>query len=488
MVLRELLKNDSVVAVTGDPDVEIRSVVADSRRVQPGDVFVAVRGTVMDGHDKIDQAIGNGAVAIVGDRQLSELSASPSVYVQLDDSRTGHAHLLRASRPDIRQALAEITFIGVTGTNGKTTVATLIEQGLIRLKVDAGFIGTTGYRYGGDEIPATHTTPDVDRLYTLIVEMHRAGVTTVVMEVSSHALTQHRVDGVPFSIALFTNLSRDHLDYHETMEKYAEAKSRLFTDLSPQSVALINGGEFADTMMRSSSAQHTVEVNVEESECRPDGSSFTLDGNSFATPLIGTFNVSNAALAASTLLALGFDIDQAKDAVATAVGPVGRMQRVDLNNGATAIVDYAHTPDALEKALRALRQLVPDRARLHVVFGCGGDRDHGKRAPMGAIAAELADEVWVTSDNPRNESPLDIIAEIQEGIGEMDDRIHVIEDRGLAITSAVKDARAGDMVLIAGKGHEIVQIVGDERLPFSDVHVVHEALASTSASGFDVAG
>ena len=491
MLLSELLRDITDREITGQADVVVKRVVADSRITEPEDVFVAVRGTAIDGHDKVLEALEKGATVIVGERHINDVhfdhhhSASEITYVRVKNSRTAHAAMLRASRPDIRAALDEIAFYGVTGTNGKTTVATVLEQALRHLGVPVGFLGTTGYRFGDEVITATHTTPDVDRLYELIVQMHKAGVKTIVMEVSSHALDQERVDGIPFKAALFTNLTRDHLDYHETMEEYAEAKQKLFSGLAPSSIAILNGADKWSTFMkRGCTAERIITVDPPKAQTDLNGCHYTVEGMEITSPMIGEFNVINTALCAVLLKEAGHSAEQVQAALAVAVGPEGRMEQHLLKNGALAVIDYAHTPDALDNALQVLRPLLPSaNARLHVVFGCGGDRDKGKRPAMGRIAGERADVIWITSDNPRTEEPGKIIDEIVAGLETQiagSSMTHVIEDRREAIEAAISDSSEGDIILIAGKGHEKVQVIGTERHHFSDAEVVRESEAAES--------
>jgi len=493
LLLHDLIASLGNAEITGLSDVAIQRVVADSRVVRPQDLFVAVRGTVIDGHDKIAEAVERGATVVVGDRHIAEVDfghhhshrSIEVTYVRVPNSRTAHACLLRTTRPEIRQALAAIRFIGVTGTNGKTTVATVLEQCLQQLGEPVGFIGTTGYRFGGREVDATHTTPDVERLYELIVQAKDLGVRTMVMEVSSHALDQDRVDGLPFAVAAFTNLTRDHLDYHQTMEDYASAKQRLFNGLAPTSIAVLCGDDpWATFMKRDCPAERIVLVGrqpentsrISNEEAALDGSRYTLEGLPLETRLVGAFNVLNTALCAAILRELGYDPSAIQQAITAAPGAAGRMQQIRLPNGALAVVDYAHTPDALENALSTLRPLLAGTSgRLQVVMGCGGERDRGKRPIMGEIAARGADQVWITSDNPRREDPAAIIDEILTGIPEQiagSEAVRVIEDRREAIVAACLSAAPSDIVLIAGKGHENYQIIGVERHPFSDADVV----------------
>ena len=483
MTLADLFTDIDVVLSTGDLSATIQSVVADSRLIQPGDVFVAVRGTDIDGHSMIAEAIEAGAAAIVAEnvhesvRGIAATKAPSQVpIVIVDNTRSAHAALLRAARPEIQRALDSITFYGVTGTNGKTTIATILFGALRGLGKKPGLIGTTGYRYANTELPATHTTPDVHQLYMLILTMAEAGVDTIVMEVSSHALEQERTAGIKFDAAVFTNLTRDHLDYHGTMQEYGKVKKRLFDNLDSTSRAIVNADDSASKLVVSNCKAPVVRVGVgEEADVRiadvvvgQYGCSFSLNGSPFSTSLLGGFNVSNAALCVVLLLGSGFETAQIQDVVAAARGADGRMEQYQLLSGATAIIDYAHTPDALENVLRTCRPLLARGSKLHVVFGCGGDRDTGKRLPMGEVASTLADVVWVTNDNPRGEEPQAIIEAILEGMVGGSAEVHVEPDRAVAIERALKKGNPGDIVVVAGKGHEQFQIVGTERRPFSD--------------------
>ncbi|MBS1561493.1 MAG: UDP-N-acetylmuramoyl-L-alanyl-D-glutamate--2,6-diaminopimelate ligase [Bacteroidetes bacterium] len=492
-----LLRHLPHAEVHGDPDVMVLDVASDSREVQPGWLFVAIRGEQFDGHDAIADAINSGATVVIGDLPLDKVrfkGPQLAIYVRVDDTRLALARIVHAILDEPSRGLR---IYGVTGTNGKTTCATILEQLFTSVGLQAGFIGTTGIRYDGRSIEATHTTPHARALCEFFSDMKAHRTEVVSMEVSSHALDQYRVGGIDFAGAIFTNLTHDHLDYHGTMERYADAKKKLFDGLSPSAVAVVWGDDVhAAHMVRNCKARRIIRVGEQEHnnvrvcdvEVGAHGTRFTLvlpgkhvrDGDMevhLATPLIGRFNVANAALCAVMAMQEGVKAADVKVAMQTVRGPAGRMERYALINGAVAVVDYAHTPDALQKALDVLREILPSRARLHVVFGCGGDRDAAKRPVMGAIAARLADEVWVTSDNPRTEDPGTIIDDIGIGIaqelkGEKAEWIHTISDRRAAIAAALDHARPHDIVLIAGKGHETVQVVGAERRHHSDVEEV----------------
>jgi UDP-N-acetylmuramoyl-L-alanyl-D-glutamate--2,6-diaminopimelate ligase len=465
----------------------VHDVTTDSRQVQPGMIFVAIVGTTFDGHDAIDQAVARGAVAIIAERVPTR--PLPVSLVCVSDTRRAFAELVLAIFDHPSRSLS---MYGVTGTNGKTTCATLLEQIFAMEGRRVGFIGTTGNRYGGVEYATGYSTPHARQLAELFMSMRSQGVDTVCMEVSSHALSQHRVLGIDYRGAIFTNLTRDHLDYHGTMQEYARCKKLLFDGLSPGAAGVFWGdSEWTPYMKRNCMASKVItvgkgadnHVRVTDVQLSLTGTTFTLermraDATSvpercvISTRLLGEFNVANAALVAVLCMIDGMSPDHVIAHLSCVTGPKGRMEVHQVPSGPTAIVDYAHTPDALESVLSVLRGLHPagsPAGKIHVVFGCGGDRDRGKRSEMGRIASEMADHVYITSDNPRTESPTDIIANIMGGIdGPHRSRVTVIEDRRQAIHAALAAAAPSDVVLIAGKGHEEYQIVGTERLPFSD--------------------
>lgn len=479
----------------GDEQIAVHDVTTDSRAVQPGMLFVAVLGTNFDGHQALDDAIQRGAVAAIVEKMPSNPVSIPVVCVK--NARRAYAEAVQVvfDRPS-----AGLRVFGVTGTNGKTTCATLLEQIAEREGHHAGFIGTTGNRYGGVEYPTEYSTPHARQLAELFLAMRSKDVDTVCMEVSSHALHQDRVLGIDFSGVIFTNLTRDHLDYHGSMQEYARCKKLLFDGLSAQAIAVLWGdSEWTPYMKRNCNASQVITVGlgadnhirVSNIELSLTGTTFTLErlrgevssvpaSCTITTRLLGEFNVANAALVAVLCMLDGIQPERVIDHLAHVTGPKGRMEVHSHPAGPTAIVDYAHTPDALESVLRVLHGLQKDshtERKIHVVFGCGGDRDRGKRSEMGRIAAEMADYVYVTSDNPRTESPSDIIAHIMGGIdGPHRSRVTVIEDRRRAIRDALKAASEHDVVLVAGKGHEEYQIIGSERLPFSDAKEIRSAM------------
>jgi len=477
----------------GDPDAMIVDVTTDSRQVQPGWAYVAIKGEGFDGNDAIPEAIERGAVVVVAEG-VQEAKAGV-VFVNVPNARQAFARMVNAYMGDPSRGLR---FFGVTGTNGKTTVATLLEQIYACAGSETAFIGTTGVRYHDVAIDTGFTTPELRTLNELFFELKKNRIDSVYMEVSSHALHQHRVEGIAFHGAIFTNLTHDHLDYHGTIEEYAAVKKKLFDGLSMDAIAVLNGEDkWASYMTKDSKARRVITVGeseenvvqIEDIVSNTHGVSYSLcfppakRGGAPVTlhirsPLIGRFNVMNTALCVAMAVHDGIPHDAIIECLRTAQGPSGRMERYPLVNGAVAVVDYAHTPDALQNALSVLREILPKGAKLHVAFGCGGARDNTKRKDMGRIAAEHADRVVLTSDNPRTEDPQAIIDQIQSGTEGVSKKgpgrrgaatITAIADRRAAIRKALDASKPGDIVLIAGKGHETYQIIGTDKMSFSDV-------------------
>ncbi len=471
-------------------DVEVRSIQYDSRKVEDGDLFVAIRGSRSDGRKYIAHAVENGAVVVV----IDDDSAMSDAYFM-------HEGVVKVVVPNTRTALAQLSMryydfpseklrlVGVTGTNGKTTTTHLLRSVFESSGSKTGLIGTISYIIGEEITPATHTTPESLELNQALSRMLDAGCNSVVMEVSSHALEQHRVDGLRFEIGVFTNLTHDHLDYHRNMEEYFRAKKLLFDSLPKESWAVINLDDPWATRIATGTEAHTISYGIEaNADIQANRISATLSGLSFIirhggeddrieSPLIGRFNVYNILATFGTALALGIPKAKIVDSIRTA-GPVtGRFEPISSTIGWTAIIDYAHTPDALEKALLAARDLADNKlgGRIITVFGCGGDRDRLKRPLMGTIAAKHSDIVIVTSDNPRHEDPQIIIDEVMSGIP---NGAHALRepDRANAISLALSRANRGDLIIIAGKGHENYQVVGDEKRNFSDREQVEDFL------------
>lgn len=465
--------------------VAIRRVESDSRRVLPGDVFLAFRGEYADGRDYISMALANGAVAVLWD-PADDFVWKPEWTVAnmpVPDlrARAGIVAGYVANNPS-----QTLRVIGITGTNGKTSISHWLAQAFSLLGQKAALIGTVGNGFYGELTETTHTTPDPVTVQHKLAEYRRQGAHVVTMEVSSHGLDQARVNGVAFHTALFTNLTRDHLDYHGTMEAYGAAKEKLFHWMGLQN-AVINvddafGRAMAERLDRSQ--VRVITYGLEQGDVRPLSLVNSLDGLQLrvATPwgetdirsgLLGRFNASNLLACLAALCASGVDLAIAAQVLGKIQPARGRMQRIGGAHEPLVVVDYSHTPDSLEKALSTLAEIRPQGSKLFCVFGCGGDRDRGKRPIMGGIAERIADVTVLTSDNPRSEDPQAIIDDVLAG---MQQHGQVMADREAAIHWAVEQARAGDIILIAGKGHEEYQDINGVKRPFSDFRVAEEAL------------
>ncbi len=466
------------------PAIDVTGLAIDSRRAQPGGLFLACAGSRLDGVQFIRDAVARGAAAV---------AVEPD---RLDEAlRTVNGAAAVVAIPGLMQRVGEIAdrffghpsqamrVVGVTGTNGKSSVAHFIAAALAE-DAPCGLIGTLGSGLFGSLAPTGMTTPDAITLHGELAEQRAAGAAAVVMEVSSHALDQARVAGVAFDVAVFTNLTHDHLDYHGDLASYAAAKRRLF-DLPGLGSAVLNVDDPIGQGWRAAltptvpvigfGMANGAELHASAITPVPTGLmlEFTWAGKSrrLESPLMGRFNAYNLLAALGALLSLGMPPEEAIDRLGR-VGPVpGRMELFGGEGRPRVIVDYAHTPDALEQALRAAREHMESESRLWCVFGCGGDRDRAKRPLMGGVAEQFADSIVLTDDNPRGEDPFGIIEEIQHGMGNVDNS-YVIRDRAGAIAHAIGCARDGDVVLVAGKGHETEQVIGERRLPFSDREVV----------------
>jgi UDP-N-acetylmuramoyl-L-alanyl-D-glutamate--2,6-diaminopimelate ligase len=469
-------------------EVEVNHIQYDSRNVERGDLFVAIRGVNSDGHKYIDVAINKGAKVVVVEDDAS-----------LPDSYFMHAGVVKIVVPNTRIALSRMSanyfdrpaekllMVGVTGTNGKTTTTHLIQSILQEFGKKTGMIGTISYTIGNESIPATHTTPESLELNQLLSRFIVSGCTSAVMEVSSHALHQHRVYGFPFAAGVFTNLTQDHLDYHGTIEEYFIAKKMLFDSLPSLSWAIVNvddpwGKKIYDSVKSnklSYGLHGSPDVGVTQFQMSMQETSFTLlhggERTEITSQLIGRFNISNILAAFATGVALDIPKQTIVNGIRNVRAVRGRFEKIIAPQGWIAIVDYAHTPDALEKTLKTIHDVFDSstRGRIITVFGCGGNRDRTKRPKMATIVSDLSDTTIVTSDNPRHEDADAIIDEIMTGI-KTDSDVHRETDRGIAIEKALGMAKRGDVVLIAGKGHEDYQVVGDIKIHFSDREVVEE--------------
>jgi UDP-N-acetylmuramoyl-L-alanyl-D-glutamate--2,6-diaminopimelate ligase len=469
--LRPLLDVLSAPRIAGTLPETVTAIAVDSRTAVPGSLFVAVRGERVDGHRFAPDAVARGASVLVVEHEVDV--DVPQVIVE--DTRVAISRLADAFYDHPSHGML---VFGVTGTNGKTTTTYLLRSIAEAAGLACGVIGTLGGAFGARTWALENTTPLALELHRLLAEMRDAGARAVAMEVSSHALALGRVDDVRFCAAALTNVTRDHLDFHGTLARYVAAKRHLF-DLAPHAVLNVDdsvgrtiAGEFATATTYA--IERVAQLRASNIELEGYRTRFDAGGLHVEIGLPGRFNVSNALAAIGVARAAGIEDDAIVRGLAAARAVPGRMERIGAF-GIDAIVDYAHTPDALANVLRAARETT--RGRLIVVFGCGGDRDAGKRVEMGRIAADAADAVIVTSDNPRGESPAAIAAAVAEGIV-----AEVILDRRTAIRRAINDARAGDTVVVAGKGHETYQIIGDERLPFDDRDEVRSAFSLRSGA------
>ncbi|MDH4100115.1 MAG: UDP-N-acetylmuramoyl-L-alanyl-D-glutamate--2,6-diaminopimelate ligase [Nitrospirota bacterium] len=501
MKLDTLLSGLDIKTILGSTERSVIGIACDSRQVKQGDVFVAVRGFQSDGHNYLAQAAEKGAVALVIDTD-HELSDEEQSYYQerykgitvvaVDNSRRSLALVADTfyGGPSRRLKL-----VGVTGTNGKTTTTYLLKSVLESFGERVGLLGTINYQICGEILPAPNTTPDSLELTRYLARMVEKRASYGVMEVSSHALALNRVDGCRFDAAIFTNLTQDHLDFHKNMEDYFQSKLSLFTRLDERAIAIINADDpYSGRILKNSGAPvmtygltRDADVSAVDVTMNAAGLSFTAmtskGGVKVTSPLTGRHNLYNILAALAFAVSQGVPVDTAARGFATMRQVPGRFERVEKTGDITVIVDYAHTSDALERALEAVRVIVPQGARLFVLFGCGGDRDPGKRPLMGEVAGRLADRIFVTSDNPRSEKPADIIEQILPGVrgaftasGRDQSACIIIEDRHDAIIAAVGEMEKGDVLLVAGKGHEDYQILGDRKIHFDDREVAAEAV------------
>jgi UDP-N-acetylmuramoyl-L-alanyl-D-glutamate--2,6-diaminopimelate ligase len=481
MILADLVARLPGAEVAADPGTPVDHVTYDSRQVQPGSMFVAIRGLSADGNAFVDAACRKGAAVVV-----SEAPPAAGVpWVRVADARIALAVFSAAVLGDPARSLR---LVGVTGTNGKTTTAYLIDAALRAQGERVGLLGTVQYRIAERVAEAVRTTPESSDLQALFREMVDAGCSHAVIEVSSHSLELKRVHGCAFEVAVFTNLTRDHLDFHGDMDRYFAAKRVLFdTLLREDGTAIVNADDDRGREIAATSRGRVWTYGLDRpADLRARNVTLSLDGTRFhvdspagsfevKTPLLGRFNVQNLLAAFGASLALGIAPDKALLGLRSLAGVPGRLERVDAGQDFTVVVDYAHTDDALKNLLETVRDLGP--RRIITVFGCGGDRDKSKRPLMGAVASRLSDVVVVTSDNPRSEPPEAILEEIQRGMNERrQSERHVIVDRGEAIARALEMAGPGDAVVIAGKGHETYQVLRDRTIPFDDRQVARRVL------------
>ena len=502
MKLKKIIDNlDGVIKVEGKTNLEITGIACDSKAVKPGYLFVALKGSRVNGADFIDDAIGRGACAIMLDNGDKGIFQRGDTFIYTKDARLG---LSQASQAFFGDLSAKMRLVGVTGTNGKTTITYLMES-MFQSKGEAvGVIGTVNYRFGRRLIPAVNTTPSSLELYSLLSGMHKEKIKNCIMEISSHSLEQRRVETLQFDAAVFTNLTREHLDFHKNMDEYLNAKLKLFSKIKKDGAAIINIDDPAsEKIIQKVKAEGKAKIITyaidREADIRALDINLSCKGSDFrirhcealpnvviARPkaeaisiniesyLIGRHNIYNILAAVGAGLAIGMSFEDIKKGIEALKTLPGRLESVGCGQNFSVYVDYAHTEDGLEKVLKSLRELKP--ARLITVFGCGGNRDRSKRPAMGKISTELSDTVFITSDNPRTEDPKDIINEITKGINPAKNNYIIEPDRFNAIKKAVLEAGDGDIVLVAGKGHETYQIFKDTTIPFDDREVVKRIL------------
>ncbi len=484
MKLKDILKDLSCTWAGADPEAEIGGVAYDSRQVKPGDLFVAIRGFESDGHRFIPKALEAGAAAVL----CETLPEEPGPWVQTPDGRLG---LALASRDFFGDPASEMVMIGFTGTNGKTTSTYLMKHLLEEVQgAKVGLIGTNGNMIGAEHLHSERTTPESYELHKLFRQMADEGCTHVVMEVSSHSLSLERVAGIDFDVAVYTNLTQDHLDFHGSMEAYAAAKKKLFSMARTGCFNLDD--PWAERMMEGvpcavrtfSAERNDADLAAKDIRLSASGVRFAaVSGGELCLTKLGIpglFSVHNALGVLSAGLALGLSLKDCAGALATAKGVKGRVEVVPTDGDYSILIDYAHTPDALENVLKTLKPVT--RGRLIALFGCGGDRDRGKRPIMGQIAAKNADFCVVTSDNPRTEDPEEIIREILAGMKNSRTPCKVICDRPAAIAWAIDNAGPGDVILLAGKGHEDYQVVGREKRHMDEREIVAAHLEKRKAA------
>ncbi len=480
MKLSELLKNVKVIASQGNIDVEIKDVNIDSRKIKDGHLFIAMKGTQVDGHKFINKAIELGAVAILLE-DMPEVLNEKVTYVQVasTEEEAGKVATMFYGEPS-----RKLRLVGVTGTNGKTTVATLLYRMFREFGYKVGLLSTVCNYINDEEVPASHTTPDPIELNCLLAKMVKAGCEYAFMECSSHAIQQHRIGGLEFVGGIFTNLTRDHLDYHKTFENYRNAKKMFFDGLSKNAFAITNADDKNGMVMvqnckatiKTYSIKRMADFRAKILECHFEGMYLEIDGKEVGVQFIGKFNVSNLLAVYGTAIMLGKKPEEILIALSTLKSVNGRLEPIQSPEGFTAVVDYAHTPDALENVLSAIHDVLDNKGgRVITVCGAGGHRDKGKRPLMAQEAVKQSDTIILTSDNPRDEEPQAIIDDMLAGLDTTQrKKVLTITDRKEAIRTAAMMAQKGDVILVAGKGHENYQEINGVKHHFDDHEVIRE--------------
>jgi UDP-N-acetylmuramoyl-L-alanyl-D-glutamate--2,6-diaminopimelate ligase len=479
MIITELLKRIPVLEIHGEDTREVSELVFDSRKVTEGSLYVAVRGTVADGHSYIASSVEKGAIAIVCE-EFPETMDESVTYIKVKDSSKALGHLASNFYGNPSQKLK---LIGVTGTNGKTSVSTLLFDVFKNLGYDSALLSTVEIRIGEKIIPATHTTPDVITINKILAQAVEEGCEFAFMEVSSHGIAQNRIEGLHFKVAGFTNLTHDHLDYHKTFDEYLKTKKRFFDELEDTAIAITNVDDKNGMVMlqntkakKKSYAMKTMaDYHGKSLEIDFNGMLLNFNGKEFWTTLTGKFNIYNLLLVFGIASELGFEQDEILQAISKLKRVSGRFETFKSDGGIFFIVDYAHTPDALENILDSINDIRTKNERLITVFGCGGDRDHSKRPEMGNIATKKSTLAIITSDNPRTEDPAQIIKEIEAGVEPQNfSKYTSIPDRKEAIKIAIRFAEPRDIVLVAGKGHENYQDINGVKHHFDDKETINE--------------
>ena len=482
MRLNELLKNIKPIQILGDVNTDISGINIDSRKIEPGHLFVAMKGTQVDGHQFIPKALDLGATAILCEN-LPDVRKDGVTYVQVESTEdaVGKVATLFFGNPT-----EKLKLVGVTGTNGKTTIATLLYNMFRKLGYKCGLLSTVCNYIEGEAIPTTHTTPDPIELNALLGKMVEAGCQYAFMECSSHAIHQKRIGGLKFAGGIFTNLTRDHMDYHKTVENYRNAKKAFFDGLPKSAFAITNSDDKNGMVMvqnckaqiKTYSTRSMADFRARILECHFEGMYLEIDGREVGVQFIGKFNVSNLLAVYGTAIMLGQKPEDVLVVLSTLKSVSGRLEPIHSPEGYTAIVDYAHTPDALENVLKAIHEVLNGKGRVITVCGAGGNRDKGKRPLMAQEAVKQSDKVIITSDNPRFEEPQDIINDMLAGLDKQQmKKVVSIVDRKEAIRTACMMAEKGDVILIAGKGHEDYQEIKGVKHHFDDKEVVKEIFA-----------
>ncbi len=481
MKLENLIQDLEILDSSIDPSQEITGISYDSRKIKPGNIFVAIKGTKKDGHKFIGDAIRRGAACII--LESEDFIKDGISFIKVRDTREA---LSRLSKNFFNPPLEDMNIIGITGTNGKTTTSYLIESILRSSGRNVGVIGTIAYRFSGRHIKADMTTPESLELMKLLRDMADEGIRDVVMEVSSHSLSQGRVKDCPFKIAVFTNITRDHLDYHGSIRSYFDAKKRLFLEYDPEFCVINRDDPYGEILIKEIRKEKLVTYGLEDADIVAKDIEIDKEGIKaeillpdkekikINSKLIGRFNLYNLLASVSACYLFGIGKDEIEEGVSKFGGVPGRMELIKNGDSPYVIVDYAHTPDALLNVIKTIKDIF--QARIITVFGCGGERDKGKREIMGRIAGSLSDLVIITSDNPRSEDPYSIMKQIEKGVKSVSENYLLELDRKEAIRKAIEISKKEDVILVAGKGHEDYQIIGNKRIPFEDRGIVKELL------------